>query len=922
MLKLSQKSKLVSGTAALFLVGLLSMFFVVNTVVRNIIHDQLIESSLQEAHLYANKINNWFDMAYERVSLMATVFDTLSSEDYFEELALGFLTDHEVENVFVGFSDGRAINAVGWEAPAGWTSLARPWYIAAYEAGPGKITSIPPYISNARDAVSIALSTYLPDAANGIGAVIGTAIDLDYLYDLLMEQANDAAGSLFLIGNGGEIIVYPGVSVFDEAGQVNYIQDQELGGFFLEAVQSENEWLELYDGDRGHSYVIVTPIEAMGWYLLSVIPTDYMSEQVNYYTSFILQILMVVLFLLFMIVSTFIVKVSSGLEEKELVEERFKAMIEASPLAITVSDENYDFIDLNQRWRLLFNLSNMSDDVINVSHVNPTYQPCGALSSDLVAAHEAKLMKSNSVNFEWMHQTLDGKPLPTEITMTKTTIDGRLYRIAYIRDLRDEKEMIAHLEQATASAKAASSAKSAFLANMSHEIRTPMNAIMGMTAIGKRTDELKGKNYALDRIERASSHLLGIINDVLDMSKIEAGKFDFFIQKVEVEPMLRRALEITLGIMSNKWQKLTVSVDPQLPKYIFSDEAKLVQVLTNLLFNAVKFTPHEGAIHVDVRCLEEEGGLYTIQFQVIDSGIGIAPAYLNRLFEPFEQADSELSRKSEGTGLGLAISKKIVELAGGCIVVESELGEGTTFTFTVKVKGKGALVEPVLKGKRIRMLGKGEQVQYAANILQSAGGMVYFDGAGPFDFTFVNEGIKINPSGHVFGTVIPLLGFKEPGWVQGKFLEKPFLPSDLLELLKPKKVSSSVHRPTEAGLFKGYRALLAEDVELNQEIVASLLEETGLEIDFASNGQKALEAYAKAERDYDLILMDLHMPLMDGITATKKLRSFGAKLPIIALTANVFQTTIDECMAAGMDDYISKPLSMDALMEKLRLYLK
>ena len=827
--KLSQKNKLISGMTALFLMGLLSMSFVVNTIIRNIIHDQLIESSLQEASIYTDQINAWFNLAHNRVSNLATVVDTLPDSEHFPDLVQAFLEYDEVENVFIGFDSGRVIHAVNFDTPAGWNAHSRPWYVAAYEAGEGKVVSIPPYTSYARGgAVSIALSTYLPNSVEE-GIVVGIAIDLDYLYGLIAEHSAKAPGSLMLIGSGGEIVAYPGETAFNDAGEANHIQDMAFGEFFFNAIASGEELFEFADNpDIGFSYVIVSPIPSMDWHLISVIPTSYVADQVNYYTSFILLVITAFLAVLFVVITTFIVKATSSLEEKSLLEERFKAIINASPMAITIREDDHRFTDMNQKGLSFFNLSDVEEGVANVFDLSPEFQPSGERSADLVKVYDQMADNVDRITFEWLHQTKDGEPLPTEVTYSQETINGKRLKIGFLRDLREEKAMISNLKRAKVEAQAANAAKSAFLANMSHEIRTPMNVIIGMTTIGKRSDH-DGKNYALDRIEGASKHLLGVINDVLDMSKIEAGKFELFVEKFDFEEMLKKALDFIESGIADKEQKLTTWIDPHIPDRIYCDEQKLVQVLTNLLFNAVKFTPPKGAIHLDVRLVELKDGLYTLKFQVIDSGIGIAPAQQSRLFKPFEQADSELSRKSGGTGLGLAISKKIVELAGGTINVKSQLGQGTAITFTIRVKGW-------------------DQADCALKVVPQA----------------------------------------EP-------------------------------QPVEN--FTGSKILLAEDVDVNREIVAALLESTGVHIDFAENGAKAVEAYLENPEHYDLIFMDLHMPELDGIGATRQLRELGAKLPIVAMTANVFQLTIDECMEAGMDDYISKPLCVNTLMEKLQFYL-
>ncbi|MDR1868558.1 MAG: response regulator, partial [Treponema sp.] len=238
--------------------------------------------------------------------------------------------------------------------------------------------------------------------------------------------------------------------------------------------------------------------------------------------------------------------------------------------------------------------------------------------------------------------------------------------------------------------------KSAFLANMSHEIRTPMNAIIGMTTIGKSADNIERKDYCFNKIEDASNHLLGVINDILDMSKIEANKFELVNDEFNFEKMLQRVVNVVNFRIDEKHQKFTVHIDKNIPRFVVGDDQRVAQVITNLLGNAVKFTPENGSITLNARLLEEEDGYHNLQIGVTDTGIGLTPEQQSRIFMSFEQAESSTTRKYGGTGLGLSISKKIVELMGGNIWVESELNKGATFTFNIRVKSSSRIHEGLL----------------------------------------------------------------------------------------------------------------------------------------------------------------------------------------------------------------------------------
>ena len=400
-------------------------------------------------------------------------------------------------------------------------------------------------------------------------------------------------------------------------------------------------------------------------------------------------------------------------------------------------------------------------------------------------------------------------------------------------------KLIRRLEAAMDSAKAANQSKSVFLSNMSHEMRTPMNAIIGMSAIGKKTEDMEEKNHALSKISDASSHLLGIINDVLDMAKIEANKLELSPIEYSFEKMLEKVVLLVNFRVEEKLQNLSVTVDSNIPRFIIGDDQRLAQIITNLLSNAVKFTPEGGNIHLEAALSAETEDYCELRVGVTDNGIGIAPEKQDRLFGAFEQSESGTSREYGGTGLGLAITKRIVELMGGRIWVESELGEGAKFIFTVRV----------LRGRK-----SGEDINGSA--YESAD---YQNGA------------------------------------------------------------------AGAGEFSGKRMLLAEDIEINREIFMSLLEDTGMTIDCATNGKEALEIIEASPDRYDVVFMDVQMPKMDGFEATRRIRALpalqGVNLPIVAMTANVFKDDVEQCLAAGMNDHLGKPVDLGNVLEMLRKYL-
>jgi signal transduction histidine kinase/CheY-like chemotaxis protein len=506
--------------------------------------------------------------------------------------------------------------------------------------------------------------------------------------------------------------------------------------------------------------------------------------------------------------------------------------------------------------------------------------------------------------------------------------------------------------------------KSAFLANMSHEIRTPMNAIIGMTAIGKSDSDPVGKDYCFSKIEDASNHLLGVINDILDMSKIEANKFELVPEEFNLEKMLQQIVNVVNFRINEKRQKFSVHIDHSIPPTIIGDEQRIAQVITNLLGNAIKFTPEEGVISLAVRLAGQGTDLYTLQISVCDTGIGISSEQQARLFQSFEQAESSTTRKYGGTGLGLAISKSIVEMMGGTIRIDSEIGKGSTFFFTIQVQRgvreiHGLLSDDINLGN-IRLLTVDDDqdiLTYFSDIARGFGIMCdtarggaealeLIDQKSGYHIYFIDwkmpvmDGIELSREikARKFKDAIVIMisaaewsavaqEAKEAG--VDKFLSKPLFPSNIAavinECLGADKRQMEKAQVNIAGIFAGYRVLLAEDVEINREIIYTLLEPTRLQLDFAENGIEAVRMFSDTGGNYDLIFMDLQMPEMDGYEATRRIRELNIQqakeVPIIAMTANVFREDIDKCIEAGMNAHLGKPLDFEKVLEVLRKYL-
>ena len=808
------------------------------------------------------------------------------------------------------------------------------------------------------------------------------AIAISYYNDAVLRLLDNSAFE----GNASNYVIYPdGRVVID-----NSVNRTETIYNFIAMLRdhsdlSEEQLLALSDafaqGGSGNMkvklsdtsyYLVYEGTAVQNWTMLGLVPVSIVNASLDKLWFHTIQIVAGIAFGFAVLVILLIVRRSHVTLRRKNTEIRYRDEL-FQKLSLNVDDvflmldaktSQTDYVSPNIERLLGIPWRKVRQDVHALVELHPKDDPdrnknfLEGIRRGEQREWDAAYMHQETGELRWFH-----------IVAMGSDVEGRTKYILVISDRTADKQINQALSDAVAAAETANRAKSTFLSNMSHDIRTPMNAIIGFTtlAISNLDDKERVKDY-LTKTLASSNHLLSLINDVLDMSRIESGKIHLEEVEVNLSDVLHDLKTIVSGQIYAKQLELYMDAMDVTDEDVYCDKTRLNQILLNLLSNAIKFTPAGGTVSVRVRQLAGQvRGCGQYEFRIKDNGIGMSPEFAKRIFEPFERERTSTVSRIQGTGLGMAITKNIVDMMGGTIEVQTAQGKGSEFIIRVplRVQAEHRPVEKITELEGLKALVVDDDFNTCDSVtkmLVKVGMRAEWTLSGKEAVLRARQSIEMSDVYHAYiidwrlpdmnGIEVtrqirslnddtPIIILTAYDWsdieVEAKaagvtaFCSKPMFMSDLRETLMSalgqKQTNASQELlPEKNADFKGKHILLVEDNELNREIAQEILSEYGFRVDTAENGAVAVEKVSTAAPgSYDLVLMDVQMPVMDGYTATRQIRALDdparAKLPILAMTANAFDEDRRRAMESGMTGFLSKPIVIGDLVQELHKIL-
>ena len=790
---------------------------------------------------------------------------------------------------------------------------------------------------------------------------------------MLSISAFDSKSDNYVINGEGRII-FNGSSFRNTENRfynvVNYLENnsdltnQKL--LSLEKSWTEGSMITLSTKIEGVPYYVVSvPLEQSGWILVGMVDAGVVNKNISQLQNLTMglgfSVSALLLFILFSIVVTSYIKTKKRQQDEIMFRDSL-----FSDLSQNVNDV---FVILEEKTDEVVYVTPNIDSVLGVKEedVKKDIASIDGINGDrLIAATLMELNKKDKIS--WTQEYLNndiGETRYLEITAYHTEF-GSLKRIVIvISDRSEERKLQNALSSSLEIAKNANAAKSNFLANMSHDIRTPMNAIVGYSTLLIKDADDKNKVIEIGKkITYSSQHLLSLINDVLDMSKIESGRTSLNSDKVDVSEVINNISEIVQVQTKSKKQSFEIKTKGNIPSYIYADKLRLTQILLNLLSNAVKYTEKNGTISLVVEGYGNNGQTCHLRFIVSDNGQGMSREFIEKIFEPFSRETNSMTNKIQGTGLGMSITKSIIDLMGGTIDIQSELGKGSVFTvdliFSVPLDEND---DNFFADHEItRVLVGDDEIDITENIQSilsdaglecdaAIGGLESVDKAtrayednNSYDVIILDwkmpdmDGVEcVRRIRKEIGKDVPIfvLSSYDVSEIEDEakkagvdlFLPKPFFLSNFQRVLDTyyQNKANTEEEGNNSNDFSGVKILVAEDNEINAEIITELLDSIGIKCVIAEDGLEALRVFTEESPDeFDMIFMDIQMPIMDGYESARRIRASNntraKSIPIIAMTANAFEDDVKASMASGMNAHISKPIDFERLKSIIKSF--